>query len=419
MEKDNGKMTEQNDNIELEKLIISNPIGGELVMNKLLPSKKRGKFKEVFATEASLIVGNLTQGSLQVANQAMTVAQIAKQAPNGLFTATIDPSKLSKFKNGTFTTMVHGSEKKLEHFGFTEIATSGAINPAMVLSAGMQAMSIVSGTYYLNQINSQIHQVDEKLEELIQFHHDESIGKLKAARKGLSEIADRDVVDIADINAIRSYRKTCQEIQEEYSYRLNREVNIFDSDKKSDEKKLENLNFQITIAFEASKLSLFAELIELGTRMKIGDQSELIESLTVQLEENYKNSLYFNIDQVSDDYYKIVQSKYQKEKSDKQKNNNKIDKIVKNVPVWGWGVLGKAAVQGVVVMKNNIDISASNKKEEKRKTSFDSLIYEAHKNKKIETIDDTISEMLQLPYIEREILYVMYDNRQRVFVPAE
>ncbi|MCJ7968737.1 MAG: hypothetical protein MUW51_06945 [Lactococcus lactis] len=71
------------------------------------------KFKEVFASEASLIAGNLTQGSLQIANQAMSVAQIFKQAPNGLFTATVDPAKLSKFKNGTFTTMVHGGEKSL------------------------------------------------------------------------------------------------------------------------------------------------------------------------------------------------------------------------------------------------------------------------------------------------------------------
>ena len=54
-------------------------------------------------------------------------------------------------KNGTFTTMVHGGEKKLEHFGFTQVTASSAINPAMVLSAGMQVMSMVSGTYYLNQ----------------------------------------------------------------------------------------------------------------------------------------------------------------------------------------------------------------------------------------------------------------------------
>ena len=65
------------------------------------------KFKEVFASEASLIAGNLTQGSLQIANQAMSVAQIFKQAPNGLFTATVDPAKLSKFKK--WNIYYHGS----------------------------------------------------------------------------------------------------------------------------------------------------------------------------------------------------------------------------------------------------------------------------------------------------------------------
>ncbi|MCJ7968735.1 MAG: hypothetical protein MUW51_06935 [Lactococcus lactis] len=59
------------------------------------------------------------------------------------------------------------------------------------------------------------------------------------------------------------------------------------------------------------------------------------------------------------------------------------------------------------------------KKEEKRKSSLDSLVSAVHENKRIETIDDTISEMLQLPYAQKEILYVIDDNRQRVFVPAE
>lgn len=412
-------MVEKNEIIKSGEIVISNPIGGKLVMKRISTSKKGMKFKEVFASEASLIAGNLTQGSLQIANQAMSVAQIFKQAPNGLFTATVDPAKLSKFKNGTFTTMVHGGEKKLEHFGFTQVTASSAINPAMVLSAAMQVMSMVSGTYYLNQINSQIRQIDKKLEELVQFHHDENVGKLKASRYGLSEIASREIVDIADINAIRSYKKTLQEIQEEYSYRLNREVNDFVPDKKNDEKKLENMNFQLSIAFEASKLSLFAELIELGTRMKIGGQSELVEGLTSQLENNYKNSLYLNIDYAANNYYKIIKSKYQKEKADKQNNNNKIEQVVNFVPALGWGALGKAAAQGVVGIKKSIDISASKKKEEKRKSSLDSLVSAVHENKRIETIDDTISEMLQLPYAQKEILYVIDDNRQRVFVPAE
>ena len=412
-------MVEKKDNIDSEQLIVLNPMGDELVMEEAKVSDHSGEFKEIFAADASLIAGNLTQVSLQIANQAMTFSQIAKQAPNGIFTATIDPSKLSKFKNGTFTTMVHGGEKKLEHFGFTEITAAGGINPAMVLAAGMQIMSIASGTYYLHQINSQIHELDEKLEELIQIHHDENIGKLKAARNGLSEIADRNIVDMADVNEIRLYKKTCQEIQEEYSYRLDRETNGFVPGKKGDETKFENMNFQNTHAFEASKLSLFAELIEIGTRMKIGNQTELIEGLTGQLERNYKNSLYFKIEQVGLEYYDKLKAKYQKEKNDKQTNHKKIDKLVNNIPVWGWGVFGKAAVQGVFTLKNNVDMSTSNKKEKKRKASLDSLISEVNKNKKIETIDEVISDMLKLPYVEREILYMIDGNKQRVFVPAE
>ncbi|MCG1001622.1 hypothetical protein EFT58_07155 [Lactococcus lactis] len=59
------------------------------------------------------------------------------------------------------------------------------------------------------------------------------------------------------------------------------------------------------------------------------------------------------------------------------------------------------------------------KKRRKRKSSLDSLVSAVHENKRIETIDDTISEMLQLPYAQKEILYVIDDNRQPVFVPAE
>jgi len=421
-------MADKNTTAEFEELVISNPIGEELTLKSFTPTKEGMKYKEVFASEASLIAGNITQGSLLVANHALSVSEILKQAPNGLFTATVDPAKLSKFGNGTITTMVHGGEKKLQHFGFTKIDPVKSINPAMVLSAGMQVMSMVSGTYYLKQINSQIHQIDKQLNELIQFHHDENIGKLRAARIGLSEIASREIVDNVDINTIRSYKKTCQEIQEEYNLRFHREVNDFVPKKKGDEKEFEKMNLQLTIAFEASKLSLYAELIELGTRMKIGGQNELIEGLTSQLERNYKNSLYHNIDHAINNFDNIISSKYQKEGADKQKNNKKIEKVVNTIPVGhfslfmpnlAWGVLGKIALDSAVEIKKSIDNSTMNKKEEKRKNSSDSLASALHENKQNETIDDTIREMLQFPYIQKEILYVIDDERQRVFVPVQ
>lgn len=415
-------MSELTESIKQEKkIIIENPIGGKLTLSEVkVNNKPNKKYKEVFSSEGALITGNITQGALQVANQSATLAQIAKQAPNGLFTATVDPTKLSKFKNGTLTTMVRKEGKLSNHAGFSQVALEQSINPAMVLSAGMQAMSIVSGTYYLNQLNSQITQIDNKLEELLKVHHDANIGKLIAARKGLSDIAVRDVVDIVDLNAIRAYKKTAVEIQEEYSYSLQRKEKELVNSKKVQESELDDINFYMSVAFEASKLSLFAELIELGTRMKLGGQTEIIDGLTKQLENNYSTSFYFNIGVKADEFYELLQEKYKKQFAAKKTNNLKVNSIVDYVPTWNWGTLGvKLAAKGVVTVKGKVDESSAKKKEAARNEKLNYVKSEVENNKRNETIDATIVKMLEVPHQEAEIVYIPDGERQRVFVPAD
>lgn len=415
-------MSELTESIKQEKkIIIENPIGGKLTLSEVkVNNKPNKKYKEVFSSEGALITGNITQGALQVANQSATLAQIAKQAPNGLFTATVDPAKLSKFKNGTLTTMVRKEGKLSNHAGFSQVALEQSINPAMVLSAGMQAMSIVSGTYYLNQLNSQITQIDNKLEELLKVHHDANIGKLIAARKGLSDIAVRDVVDIVDLNAIRAYKKTAVEIQEEYSYSLQRKEKELVNSKKVQESELDDINFYMSIAFEASKLSLFAELIELGTRMKLGGQTEIIDGLTKQLENNYSTSFYFNIGVKADEFYELLQEKYEKQFAAKKTNNLKVNSIVDYVPTWNWGTLGvKLAAKGAVTVKGKVDESSAKKKEAARNEKLNYVKSEVENNKRNETIDATIVKMLEAPHQEAEIVYIPDGERQRVFVPAD
>lgn len=415
-------MSELTESIKQEKkIIIENPIGGKLTLSEVkVNNKPNKKYKEVFSSEGALITGNITQGALQVANQSATLAQIAKQAPNGLFTATVDPTKLSKFKNGTLTTMVRKEGKLSNHAGFSQVALEQSINPAMVLSAGMQAMSIVSGTYYLNQLNSQITQIDNKLEELLKVHHDANIGKLIAARKGLSDIAVRDVVDIVDLNAIRAYKKTAVEIQEEYSYSLQRKEKELVNSKKVQESELDDINFYMSIAFEASKLSLFAELIELGTRMKLGGQTEIIDGLTKQLENNYSTSFYFNIGVKADEFYELLQEKYEKQFAAKKTNNLKVNSIVDYVPTWNWGTLGvKLAAKGAVTVKGKVDESSAKKKEAARNEKLNYVKSEVENNKRNETIDATIVKMLEAPHQEAEIVYIPDGERQRVFVPAD
>lgn len=310
---------------EINEIVISNPIGDELSLEKVTDDKleTKKKYKEVFVSDLSLMTNNVSQTALQVANQGMTLAQIAKQAPNGLFTASANPANLSKFANGTTSTMVRDASGRLvEHAGFADVGLSASVNPAIILSAGMQVMSVVSGTYYLHKINSQITDMDAKLEELLNIHHDTNIGRLIAARKGLSEIANREFVDTTDLSAIRNYKKTADEIHEEYKYRLKRqesELNL-EIDSKVEEKKLRDINFTMTIAFEANKLSLFGELIEIGSRMKIGGQIEIINGLTRQLKQNYANSFYHNIDLEVEKIYLLRQQRSGNELVDKKKN---------------------------------------------------------------------------------------------------
>lgn len=415
-----------NNSNEINEIVVSNPIVGELSLDKVSDDKleAKKKYREVFVSDLSLMTSNISQTSLQVANQGMTIAQIAKQAPNGLFTATVNPAKLSKFANGTTTTMVRDTSGHLvEHAGFADIGLSASLNPAIILSAGMQVMSAVSGTYYLHKINAQITEMDAKLEEILNIHHDTNIGRLIAARKSLSEIANRDFVDTTDLSTIRIYKKTADEIQEEYMYRLKRqerELNL-EIDSKAEEKKLRDINLTMTIAFEANKLSLFAELIEIGTRMKIGDQIEIINGLTKQLKQNYANSFYHNIDLEVEKIYSIRQQQSNNELLDKKKKYEKsLDKLTDIHFLNGWGILSEIGIKTVIAVKSKSDVNKANEKIVLENQNLSTVKKGMKQNKESDGIDNIINEVVELPNKETEILYIpIKNNKQRVFVPIK
>lgn len=405
-----------NNSNEINEIVVSNPIGDELSFVKVTDDKLEAmkKYKEVFVSDLSLMTGNVLQTAVQVANQGMTLAQIAKQAPNGLYTATANPTNLSKFANGTTTTMVRDASGHLvEHAGFADVGLSASVNPANILSAGMQGMSAVSGTYYLHKIYLQITDMGVKLEDLRNIHDDTNIGRLIAARKGLSEISNRKFVDTTDLSAIRNYKKTADEIHEECVYRLKRQ--------ESEDKKLSDINFTILIAFEANKLSLFAELIEIGTRMKIGGKIEIINGLTRQLKQNYANSFYRDIDLEVEKNYSMRQQRNSNELVDKKKKLEKsLEKLPKNYIYTGPGTLPEFAIKMFFAGKGQIDVYKANEKVELENKNLSKFKKGLKQNKESDGIDKIIDEVVELPYKEIEILYIpIENNKQRVFVPIE
>lgn len=301
-------LKEQNNNdlSKITEIVLQNSLGQEILFAR--PNElKEQKYQEVIVGETAKIGVHLIQGAMPVLERASTLAEIAKKAPNGLFTATVDPSTLSKFADGTTTTMVRDTANKLAgHAGFQTIEKVGKVNPLMAVNVGMQALVAISGQYYLHQIFAQLDGINSNLEKLIEFHHDEKIGILLNTKNRLSEIIQRKNVDGSDVNEIRDLRNKIGEVFQEYKTRLDREcknVAEFKSgawfvEKRVDyySKEIDEMSFTLQICFEADRLSMQAELAEIAVRMKMNYADLMLEELFYQLKNNYDNSFSISID---------------------------------------------------------------------------------------------------------------------------
>lgn len=302
------ELDEQNHNdlSKITDIVLRNSLGQELSFTR--PNElTEVKYQEVMVGEATKIGGHLIQGAMPVLEHASTLAEIAKKAPNGLFTATVDPSTLSKFADGTTTTMVRDTANKLAgHAGFQPVENLGKVNPLLAVNVGMQAMAAISGQYYLHQIFGQLDGINSNLEKLIEFHHDEKIGILLNAKNRLSEIIQRKNVDESDIKEIRDLRNKIGEVFQEYKTRLDRErKNVAEFkpgalfvEKRVDYygKKIDEMSFTLQVCFEADRLSMQAELAEIAVRMKLNYVDPMLEELFYQLKDNYDNSFSISID---------------------------------------------------------------------------------------------------------------------------
>lgn len=308
-----------NDLSKFTDIVLKNSLGQEISFTR--PNElTEMKYQEVIISEATKIGGHLVQGAMPVLGNASTLAEIAKKAPNGLFTATVDPSILSKFTDGTTTTMVRDTTNNLTgHAGFQQVGNISKTNPLLAVNVGMQAMAAVSGQYYLHQIFDQLDGINSNLEKLIEFHHDEKIGILLNAKNRLSEIIQRENVDESDIQEIRDLRNKIGEVFQEYKIRLDRDHGdvikfkpkalLVENRVGEYSKKIDEISFTFQVCFEADRLSMQAELAEIAVRMKLNYEDSMLEELHHQLKHNYENSCSILIDENIKEIFEPINSK--------------------------------------------------------------------------------------------------------------
>ncbi|MDT2601583.1 hypothetical protein P7D85_17530 [Enterococcus hulanensis] len=318
-----GNKNDSRDVSKVTELLLKNNLGNELVFKRPdIEASKEKKYREVSFSQVNQVSGSLVNVTMPILQQVVTAERIAKNAPNGLFTTLAKPETLSKFSDGSFTTMVRDARNKLiSHEGFTQVTDIAKGNPLVAINASMQAMAMVSGQYYLHEINTQLEEISEKLNELLNVHNDEKIGMLLTVKERLLVISKKENVDTHDISEIRGLIKDARNVFAEYRVRLSRQQdnlnnlkskNIFEKSKIAMlEEIIKDLNFTIKIVYEADQLSNQAELSEIAVRMKLNDSAETIQELTSQLKDHYEKSFYGAIDNfVKKEYRPAVQAKY-------------------------------------------------------------------------------------------------------------
>lgn len=250
------------------------------------------KFYKVDLSEKNFVNGQLLNLGLNISKELITFSELAKKAPNGLFTASTNIENLTQFKDGSFSTMVRDANGQIQqHAGFVEVKGIGDVNIADLVSVGMQAMSFASGMYYLHEINMQLNALNGKMDELMRVRDDEQIGILKSINKIIIEISNKEEVSDLDLAQLQRQREKASEIFETRFeiYKRRRKENL--NSLKKIEKSILEINKDTYILYQANRLELSAQLIEIFLHMKKNNVSErYIKQQLKQFKSNYNNS---------------------------------------------------------------------------------------------------------------------------------
>ncbi|NNM55507.1 MAG: hypothetical protein HKM05_12415 [Spirochaetales bacterium] len=230
-----------------------------------------GSIRDGLTTKSALssTLGGLTQ-----------VGAVALSNPNGLFTATVNPTLLTKFGDGTFSTMIHGSEGIAQNAGY-QAASASVFAPLIIF----QAMSMVTGQYYLQGITKQLESIDKKIERLVQLHHIERLAKIRYCVSLIKKLHMVEHPNIEDMVSLKMMENEIGIIHEEYVHQLSSLdlAELKNSDKWKTSSKLEELyskvndasfDFSLNMAITTDELLHLITIVEMILNSRMSDNVE-------------------------------------------------------------------------------------------------------------------------------------------------
>jgi len=241
----------------------------------------------------ALVQSQAVQAARAVQTQMMQA--IAKEAPNGIFTATAPVADLMRLGDETVGSAVMGIGKSgrrviTRQAGFKEVSIEAvkpgsvpAVNPAAVIGGAMQAMAMVSGQYYMHQLSAQLKSMGRQLDRLIENHNNEKIGVLRSVSVTIADLTSKKNPDAADLIRIQDAAVKAQEVFHEYLTRLDKidvkeiagskkaQTYLSEAEIKALRKRLDDseIIFTMQVCFQASLLVEKCKAAEIAIRMRM------------------------------------------------------------------------------------------------------------------------------------------------------
>lgn len=127
-----------------------------------------------------------------------TNSAVLGNALSGLYRATADPSTLMQLSSGGVGSAVMDGGKIVGQAGFKSAGLAAAA-PVVIF----QAMSIVTGQYYLNDIKKQLKQLNSRIEKLIQMQESANRGEIDAIAILLRQLDSQKYYSVDDLLLLR------------------------------------------------------------------------------------------------------------------------------------------------------------------------------------------------------------------------
>lgn len=234
----------------------------------------------------SIVNTDETSNFLSLFTGASAITGSTNYATKGLYKATTSPNKLMVYNNGTTSSITLNGKKFSNHAGFVKAGKS-VFTPVLAF----QFASFITAQYYMNDINLQLKTIQKGIEQLLNFHKNERIAKIKTISNRLIGYEQNKFYTLEDFVTIENIKMELATIRYEYILAAQQQLENALFPKNSNSKiAIQKPNYENIGSIEVLKLKTEIKLMELKNGFNSLTNKTGLTSVISSVKSTFENS---------------------------------------------------------------------------------------------------------------------------------